>query len=69
MSGPKGKPKTLTCSIAEASDITGLSDDYLRACAKDQNPRTRLPGFKIGTSHYRVIVSALDEWLRRKANI
>ena len=60
---------TLTCTIAEAANITGLSDEYLRACAKDQNPRTRLPGFMVGSRHYRVIVSALDEWLKRKANL
>lgn len=59
----------LTCSIAEASKITGLSDEYLRACSKDQNPKTRLPGFRTGTTNYRVIVSALDGWLRRKANL
>lgn len=69
MPGPECKPKTLTRSIAEAVKITGLSEEYLRACARDQNPKTRLPGFKTGSSHYRVIVSALDGWLYRKANI
>lgn len=59
----------LTCSLEEASKITGLSYDYLNGQSKVANPRDRVPGFKTGKSTYRVIVPELPGWLRRKAGI
>lgn len=59
----------LTCSLQEASEITGLSYDYLIGQSKVANPRDRVPGFKTGKSTYRVIVPELPGWLRRKAGI
>lgn len=62
-------PTTLTCSIEEATGITGLSYDYLNGQSKIANPHDRLPGFKTGKSTFRVIVGELPAWLNRKAGI
>lgn len=63
------QPTALTCSIEEATSITGLSYDYLNGQSKIANPRDRLPGFKTGKSTFRVIVGELPAWLNRKAGI
>lgn len=61
--------EALTCSLQEAADLTGLSYDYLSGQSKIANPGERLPGFKTGRSAYRVVVSELPGWLRRKAGL
>lgn len=62
-------PNPLTCSLQEASAITGLSYDYLSGQSKIANPKDRLPGFKTGKSTFRVIVAELPHWLNQKAGI
>lgn len=60
---------TLTCSLAEAAAITGLSYDYLMGQSKVKNPKDRVPGFKVGKSTFRVLVARLPEWLDHKAEL
>lgn len=50
-----------TCSIAEAAEMTGLSEDYLRGQSKIANPAMRLPGIKSGRN-FRVLVDELAAW-------
>lgn len=55
----------LTCTIKEAAEITGLSYGFLLAASKYQNRELKLPGFRTGHKHYRVVVDLLPAWLER----
>lgn len=59
----------MTCSLQEAASMLGLSYDYVLGQSKVENPDSRIPGFSVGKTGYRVVVSELPAWLRRKAGL
>lgn len=60
-----GEQIPVTCSLKDAAAITGMSYDRMLAASKNPMRDKRLPGFKAGRSHYRVLVSGLQPWIER----
>lgn len=59
----------VTCSLREASEITGISYDALNAASRAMSADRRLPGIRLGQSKFSVLTCALPAWVAKAASL
>lgn len=52
-------------NLQRASELTGLSDDFLRRATKSTDPDLHLPA-RLAGSRYIILASDLEDWMRNR---